>query len=140
MQILRYETYKQNVANTEKATQLMQQNLDEKVLEIIRAVQERGDEAALAYTKKFDKAAITSLSVSEEEWNNAFNSIKTGQPKLFKALTAAAENIRQYQKKQKKKAFNSARSQVFSWDKKLHRSIVSVSMYLEEKPAILQLY
>lgn len=105
MQILRYETYKQNVANTEKATQLMQQNLDEQVLEIIRAVQERGDEAALAYTKKFDKAAITSLSVSEEEWNNAFNSIKTGQPKLFKALTAAAENIRQYQKKTKEEGF-----------------------------------
>ncbi len=52
MQILDYETYQQNVTNTAKATQMMQQNLDEQVLEIIRAVQERGDEAALAYTKK----------------------------------------------------------------------------------------
>ncbi|GGP14935.1 histidinol dehydrogenase [Oceanobacillus neutriphilus] len=105
MQILRYETYKQNVANTEKATQTIQQNLDEQVLDIIRAVQKRGDEAALVYTKKFDKADVTSLSVSEEEWNNAFNSIKTEQPALFEALTAAAENIRQYQQKTKEEGF-----------------------------------
>ncbi|MCT1902787.1 histidinol dehydrogenase [Oceanobacillus sojae] len=105
MQILRYETYKRNLANTEKATQTIQQNLDEQVLEIIRAVQKRGDEAALAYTKKFDKADISSLPVSEEEWNNAFNRIKTEQPALFEALTAAAENIRQYQQKTKEDGF-----------------------------------
>lgn len=105
MQILRYETYKRNLANTEKATQTIQQNLDEQVLEIIRAVQKRGDEAALAYTKKFDKADISSLPVSEEEWNNAFNRIKTEQPALFEALTAAAENIRQYQQKTKEGGF-----------------------------------
>jgi len=105
MQILRYETYKQNVKNTEKATQLMQQNLDEQVLEIIRAVQEHGDEAALAYTKKFDKADITSLSVSEEEWKIAFDSVKAEQPTLFRALTEAAENIRQYQQRTKEEGF-----------------------------------
>lgn len=105
MQILRYETYKQNLANTEKATQTVQQNLDEQVLEIIRAVQKRGDEAALAYTKKFDKADLASLPVSEKEWNNAFDSIKTEKPVLFEALTAAAGNIRQYQQRTKEEGF-----------------------------------
>lgn len=105
MQILRYETYKQNVKNTEKATQLVQQNLDEQVLEIIRAVQERGDEAALAYTKKFDKADLSSLLVSDEEWNIAFDKVKSEQPALFQALTEAAENIRQYQRRTKEEGF-----------------------------------
>ncbi|WP_080876350.1 histidinol dehydrogenase [Oceanobacillus timonensis] len=105
MQILRYETYKQNIANTEKETQLMQKNLDEQVLEIIRAVQSRGDEAALAYTQKFDKADLSFLSVSEEEWRTADDKIKTEQPALFKALTEAAENIRQYQQRTKEEGF-----------------------------------
>ncbi|WP_152656120.1 histidinol dehydrogenase [Oceanobacillus sp. CFH 90083] len=105
MQMIRYEAFKRNLANAEKATQLMQQDIDEQVLEIIRAVQKRGDAAALAYTEKFDKADITSLSVSEEEWENAFEKVKTEQPVLFEALTAAAENIRQYQQKTKEEGF-----------------------------------
>ncbi|MFD1065183.1 histidinol dehydrogenase [Oceanobacillus locisalsi] len=105
MQILRYETYKQNAANTEKETQLMQQNLDEQVLEIIRAVQRSGDEAAFAYTRNFDKADLSSLSVSEEEWRTAYEKVKAEQPVLFKALTEAAENIRQYQQRTKEEGF-----------------------------------
>lgn len=105
MQLLHYQAYKQTLADTEKATQLMQQHLDEQVLEIIRSVQKSGDAAALAYTKKFDKADLATLTVSEKEWNTAADKVKSEQPALFQALTKAAENIRQYQQKTKEEGF-----------------------------------
>ena len=41
--------------------------VDRDVLEIIKEVREKGDEALLAYTARFDKLKLESLLVSEEE-------------------------------------------------------------------------
>lgn len=105
MQILRYKEYKETLKNAQKETQLMQQTLDKQVLEIIQAVQQDGDKAVLAYTKKFDRAELSSLRVSEEEWNEAVDIIKSEQPALYQALIEACENIRQYQQKTKEEGF-----------------------------------
>lgn len=83
----------------------MQQNLDKQVLEIIYGVQEHGDKAVFDYTQKFDKANLSSLHVSEEEWNTASDQVKSEQPALYQALAEAAENIRQYQQKTKEEGF-----------------------------------
>ena len=45
------------------------------VEEIIANVRENGDKAVLEYTEKFDKAAISSLEVSEAEINEAFAAV-----------------------------------------------------------------
>ena len=44
-------------------------NVEEIVTDIIQTVRTKGDAALFEYTKKFDKADLTSLLVSEEEIN-----------------------------------------------------------------------
>ena len=47
------------------------------VSEIIQDVRRRGDEALLEYTKKFDKAELESLEVTEAEFEEALSSFDT---------------------------------------------------------------
>ena len=60
------------------------------VSEIIADVVKNGDEALLRYTEKFDKAKLTSLEVTAEEIDSAYNSV--GEDYLA-VLRQAAENI-----------------------------------------------
>jgi histidinol dehydrogenase len=73
---------------------------EEAVKKIIRAVAERGDEALVEYTRKFDAKDFTAqqIKVSPEEMEEAYK--KTD--KAFKeALTKAVQNITAYHQKQK---------------------------------------
>ena len=67
------------------------------VSEIIADVIKNGDGALYRLTKKFDGASLSSLSVSEEEINEAYESI---EPEFERILERAAENIREFHKKQ----------------------------------------
>lgn len=67
------------------------------VSEIIADVVKNGDEALLRYTEKFDKAKLTSLEVTAEEIDSAYNSV--GEDYLA-VLRQAAENIEAYHKNQ----------------------------------------
>lgn len=72
------------------------------VTDIIENVKENGDKALFEYCEKFDKAKLTSLEVSEQEIEEAFNMV---EPRFIEILKVAAENIRNFHKKQVRNSF-----------------------------------
>ena len=69
---------------------------------IIENVKANGDKALFEYCEKFDKAVLTSLEVTEEEIEEAFNTV---EPEFLRILRTAEENIRKFHEKQVKTSF-----------------------------------
>lgn len=74
-------------------------NVESIVAEIIDNVKKNKDKALFEYCKKFDKANLSSLVVSEEEINEALSSV---EPEFLEILQRAAENIKKFHEKQKR--------------------------------------
>ena len=72
------------------------------VSEIIENVRKNGDAALFEYCKKFDKAELETLAVSEEEINEAFAAV---EPEFVEILKKAAANIRKFHEKQVRNSF-----------------------------------
>lgn len=72
------------------------------VAEIIANVRKSGDKAVFEYCEKFDKASLSTLLVSEEEIDEA---MKKTEPEFIKILEEAAENIRNFHKRQVRNSF-----------------------------------
>ncbi len=72
------------------------------VTDIIENVAKNGDKALFEYSKKFDKADIDNLEVTEEEIEEAFSLV---EPKFIEILKEAAKNIENFHKKQVKGGF-----------------------------------
>lgn len=72
------------------------------VSEIIDNVKKNGDSALLEYCEKFDKVRLTSLEVTTEEIEEAFNSV---EPRFLEILKNAAANIREFHEKQVRNSF-----------------------------------
>ena len=77
-------------------------NVETVVSEIIADVRENGDRAVLEYNRKFDKADLETLQVSEEEIEAAFAAV---EPRFLSVLKQAAENIRSFHAKQVRNSF-----------------------------------
>lgn len=77
-------------------------NVEGIVSDIIADVRKRGDKALFEYCEKFDRAKLTSLSVSEEEIQEAFESVS---PKFLEILEKAAANIRKFHSRQVRNSF-----------------------------------
>ncbi len=77
-------------------------NVTDIVAEIIENVKKNGDKALFEYCKKFDKAELTSLLVTEEEIAEAMNLV---EPKFIEILKKAAKNIRKFHEKQVRNSF-----------------------------------
>lgn len=77
-------------------------NVEAVVTEIISQVKSRGDEAIFEYCEKFDKAKLSSLEVSDDEIQEAFE--LTGK-ELVDIMSEAAENIREFHEKQLRNSF-----------------------------------
>lgn len=74
--------------------------IDEVVAKILRDVKQRGDEAVLEYTNRFDKTNATSmqqLQLSQADLHHALNALPTSQRE---ALQSAADRVRSYHQKQ----------------------------------------
>ena len=99
IQILKYGEVKNEeiFARTEPAV-----NVEAVVAEIIENVRKNGDQALLEYSRKFDKAELTSLQVTKEEMEEALASV---DPAFLEILREAAENIRRFHEKQKRTSF-----------------------------------
>ena len=69
---------------------------------IIENVKANGDKALFEYCEKFDKATLTSLEVTEEEIEEAFNAV---EPEFLRILRTAEENIRNFHSKQVRNSF-----------------------------------
>ncbi|MBE6750346.1 MAG: histidinol dehydrogenase [Ruminococcaceae bacterium] len=72
------------------------------VTDIIENVKTNGDKALFEYCEKFDKAKLDSLEVTAEEIDEAFGLV---EPRFIEILEKAAENIRQFHKKQVRNSF-----------------------------------
>ncbi len=77
-------------------------NVEDIVSDIIATVRRDGDAALYAYCKKFDKADLTSLQVTEAEINEAMAAV---EPKFIEILQKAAENITKFHKCQVRNSF-----------------------------------
>lgn len=77
-------------------------DVSETVDEIIENVKTNGDKALLEYSKKFDKAELKSLEVTAEEIEEAFLTV---EPRFIKILKSAAENIKNFHKRQVRNSF-----------------------------------
>lgn len=72
------------------------------VSDIIENVKQNGDKALFDYCKRFDHAELSSLEVTEKEIEEAFNSV---EPEFIEIIKRAAENIREFHKKQVRNSF-----------------------------------
>ncbi len=72
------------------------------VSDILENVRANGDKALFEYCKKFDKADLASLEVSEEEIQQAFESVES---RFIEILEKAAANIRAFHEKQVRNSF-----------------------------------
>ena len=77
-------------------------NVEGVVTEIIDNVRENGDAALFAYCEKFDKAKLTELLVSEEEFAEAMEQVA---PEFLEILEKAAANIRKFHQRQVRNSF-----------------------------------
>jgi histidinol dehydrogenase len=78
------------------------ENVGPVVAEIIENVIKNGDKALYEYAKKFDKAELSCLEVSKEEIDFAFNDVEA---EFIEILKEAAENIRNFHKRQVRNSF-----------------------------------
>ena len=72
------------------------------VTEIIENVKNNGDTALFEYCQKFDKAQLSSLEVTEEEFDEAFSLV---EPRFIEIIKNAAENITEFHEKQVRNSF-----------------------------------
>ena len=77
-------------------------NVEGIVSEIIENVKKNGDKALFEYCKKFDKAVLSDLLVSQAEIDEAVNTV---DPKFLEILEKAAANIRRFHEKQVRNSF-----------------------------------
>ncbi len=77
-------------------------NVEQIVADIIRDVRANGDAALRAYTERFDKATLDSLTVSEQEMAEAMAAV---EPRFLDILRRAAANIRKFHERQVRNSF-----------------------------------
>ena len=77
-------------------------NVEQVVADIIANVRTNGDKALFEYCEKFDKAKLSSLLVTQEEIDEAVASV---EPRFLDILRRAAENIRQFHRRQVRNSF-----------------------------------
>lgn len=77
-------------------------NVEQIVADIIANVRKNGDKALFEYCEKFDKAKLNSLLVTQEEIDQAVESV---EPRFLDILRRAAENIRQFHRRQVRNSF-----------------------------------
>jgi len=72
--------------------------LEERVSAILKEVKDRGDAALIDFAQKFDGVSVSSLIVTQKEFDEAANLIST---ELKKAIEVAASNITKFHSAQK---------------------------------------
>ncbi|MGD7053051.1 histidinol dehydrogenase [Sutcliffiella horikoshii] len=78
----------------------------EAVLQILQTVKEQGDQALFSYTEKWDGAKLSTLKVTKEEIQAAYQQLS---PQVINIIHNAAENIRDFHQKQVKQSWLSTK-------------------------------
>ena len=94
--------------------------------QVFEDVQKNGDTAIKKYTKKFDKVAVKSLQVTQEEISIAVEAVSR---ELKEAIQQAAANIEKFHRAQKtEKVYQETTPGVVCWQEK--RPIEKVGLYI----------
>lgn len=98
------ETTKDILENLLKRSPNQYGSYETAVREILAKIQEEGDGALFAYTKKFDRAEITeqNVRVTDEEIREAYETV---DPALVDVIRKSLVNIRSYHEKQKQNSW-----------------------------------
>ena len=98
------ETTKDILENLLKRSPNQYGSYETAVREILEKIQEEGDGALFAYTKKFDRAEITeqNVRVTDEEIREAYETV---DPALGDVIRKSLVNIRSYHEKQKQNSW-----------------------------------
>lgn len=98
------ETTKDILENLLKRSPNQYGSYEAAVREILAKIQEEGDGALFAYTKKFDRAEITeqNVRVTDEEIREAYETV---DPALVDVIRKSLVNIRSYHEKQKQNSW-----------------------------------
>ncbi len=78
-------------------------NVEDVVAGIIADVKENGDSALIKYSEKFDGVRLSTLEVSEAEFEEA---LATVEPEFIEILKKAAANIRRFHEAQKREDYS----------------------------------
>ncbi|MBP5278067.1 MAG: histidinol dehydrogenase [Prevotella sp.] len=97
MEIIRYPHREEWTALTQRP-HLDTTQLHEVVKGVLSDIRKQGDKAIIAYEEKFDHTRLTSLAVSEQEMEEAMNTVS---PELLDALQTAHHNIAAFHEAQR---------------------------------------
>ena len=100
--MIRILDYKQIKNKDIFARMAQKSNVEDTVAEIIADVRKNGDEALFRYCEKFDRATLSSLEVSPEEYDEAMAEVDED---FIRILKKAAENIYRFHSAQKRDGF-----------------------------------
>lgn len=105
MQILRYEKLNEKQKKEALQRPVMSVSADIKIIvsNIINELRQKGDEALIEQALRFDKAQISSITVSKDEIQNASKRLDEG---LKEAINTAYANIKKFHEAQIFKAIN----------------------------------
>ena len=96
-----YDTNEISIADVLKR-EVSKSGVEDIVSDIIKNVRENGDDALKEYSRKFDKAELDSLEVSDEEIEEAFTAV---DEKFIAIIKKAKENIENFHKHQVRNDF-----------------------------------
>jgi histidinol dehydrogenase len=92
------------VLSRRTSAEFYQSDLEPKVKQIVDEVRRRGDAALFDYTLRIDRVKLSSLEVSKEQIASAYREV---DEELVSALKLAAERIRSFHLKQKRRIWDS---------------------------------
>ena len=117
---------KENWAKILKRPTQTVKEIETTVNQVFEDVQKNGDTAIKKYTKKFDKVAVKSLKVTQEEISIAVEAVSR---ELKEAIQQAAANIEKFHRAQKtEKVYQETTPGVVCWQEK--RPIEKVGLYI----------
>ena len=96
--------YNERIRYLARRGEVLEEEFEDRVKEIIREVRERGDDALISFTERFDGMKITpeELEVPFEELEGAYESL---EEEVRSALEIAEERIRSFHEKQVERSF-----------------------------------
>ena len=97
MEVIRYPS-KDQWPELLKRPHVDQEELRQKVVQIINNVKTQGDQTLIQFAKHYDKVELESITVSEQEWAQASDSLPL---KLKEAIDVARSNIEKFHRSQK---------------------------------------
>lgn len=96
------EEGKEHLKNIRTRAENIEEDVSERVAEILKNVKQNRDRAVLEYTRKFDSLNVSKLEVTREEIADAYKNIDKN---FIEALKTAKKNITEFHEKQKGKSW-----------------------------------